>query len=56
MSAKLNDYQIRQLKKIGFKDGELNHFSPQEAQRTIKSFYQMSRGKRFHTMKDMKKT
>jgi hypothetical protein len=53
--TKLNDYQIRHLKKIGFKDGEIRCFTPQEAMNTIKKFYQMGRNKREQTMKIMKK-
>lgn len=43
---KIKAYQIRHLKKIGFRDSELVYFTPPEADRVIASFYQKGKNQR----------
>jgi hypothetical protein len=53
--SNLNNYQITTLKKIGFKDTELQHFTPSEAQNTIKKFFKMSKRLRGQTKDQLRR-
>lgn len=36
---KINEYQMRQLRRIGFRESEICLFTPRQAKDTIKRFY-----------------